>query len=74
MIKTGSVSDNYFCESLRLVMVLNAHAEGVYEDAEEDPLLEETVVHYGVQTTPDPTQESADALQTGGETPEMWGA
>ena len=53
-----------------MVMILNSHAKCVDEDTEEDPLLEDTVVHDGVQTTPDPTQESADTLQTGRETPE----
>ena len=50
-------------------MVLDTHAEGVDEDTEEDALLEDTVVHDGVQTTPDPTKESGDSLQTGRETP-----
>ena len=50
-------------------MVLNTHAEGVDEDTEEDSLLEDAVVHDGVQTTSYPTEERADSLQTGRETP-----
>ena len=50
-------------------MVLNTHAEGVDEDTEEDSLLEDAVVHDGVQTTSYPTQERADSPETGRETP-----
>ena len=49
-------------------MVLNAHAEGVYEDAEEDPLLEDAVVHHGVETAPDLSKERTYALEASRET------
>ena len=49
-------------------MVLNAHTEGVDEDAEEDALLEDAVVHHGVETAPDLTEEGTDTLQTARDT------
>ena len=55
-------------ESLWLVVVLYAHAEGVDEDAEKDSLLEEAVVHHSVQTATDPAKKRTDSSQEGGET------
>ena len=49
-------------------MVLDTHTKGVDEDAEEDALLEDAVVHHGVETAPDLTEERTDTLEAGGET------
>ena len=49
-------------------MVLDAHTECVDEDTEEDALLEDAVVHHGVETAPDLTEERTDTLEAGGET------
>ena len=49
-------------------MILNSHAKCVDEDTEEDALLEDAVVHHGVETVPDLTEERTDTLEAGGET------
>ena len=50
-------------------MVFNAHAERVDEDAEEDPLLEDAVLHTAVQESLNVTEHLAYSLQAGGKAP-----
>jgi hypothetical protein len=56
-------------ESLGLVVVLDAHAEGVDEDAEEDALLEDIVVHGGGEAGATLGEAVGDAGQAGGQAP-----
>ena len=51
-----------------LVVVLNPHAKGVDEDAEENALLEYWVVHNKIETTSNTTKKLANSSQTGCQT------
>ena len=57
-------------EGLWLVMILYPHTEGVYEDAKENSLLENTVVHTKVQASSDSSKEITDSFHTGRKTSE----
>ena len=50
-------------------MVFNAHAECVDEDAEEDPLLEDAVLHTVVQISLNVTEHFTYSSQACGKTP-----
>ncbi len=50
-------------EHVGLVVELDAHAEGVDEDAEEDEALEDVVVDEGAQAAPRAREAAAHAVQ-----------
>lgn len=66
----GQVADfNNTCESFRLVVVFDAHAEGVDEDAQENPLLENVVVHTESEAGAGRAETAGDSGPAGREAP-----